>query len=188
MPRRLEAANQQSSDPGNRRLADSLPDGRVPALAGRFRRRSAAAAWIMLAACILLLVGGAWFARERIVGLWPPAAALYSLIGIAVEPPRTVGLALQNLRSSRQLEAGVPVLVVAGDIVNNSDQVRNVPRIKVALRNANRQEIYHWTFTTDDHEIAPEKRVGFTTRLSGPPEEASELLVTFAEDAEPARR
>ncbi|HYM32096.1 MAG TPA: DUF3426 domain-containing protein [Candidatus Cybelea sp.] len=157
-----------------------LPAGsNLPALAEPQRARSGALGWIALLVIIGGILAGGWYGRERIVAAWPPAGQLYAILGLNAQPVEKFGLVFRNIHSTTAVEAGVTVLVVSGDIVNTSGEVKPVPRLRVGLRNADRQEIYHWVFALDDSQIAPSGTLSFSTRLSSPPAEARDLQVTF---------
>src|SRR5919197_6379037 len=59
-----------------------------------------AAGWVLFLLLLAAIGIGGVMAREQIVEKWPPAAKLYSMIGLSVEPPGA-GLELRKVTPSR---------------------------------------------------------------------------------------
>ena len=155
---------------------------------GRSGRRGAAEAqrgsigqivgWSALAAVIVLIVGGGWFGRDWIVVQWPPAAGFYSVVGLSVGQVG-VGLDIRNVTSTQQIENNRPTLVVVGEIVNNSGEARPVPMLRGSLLDVRKREIFSWTFSAAQNELAPTQMTAFDTQVPDPPEAARSLEVEF---------
>ena len=145
-------------------------------------RRGAAVAWAALAAVVLLVVGGAWFARDAIVAAWPQASALYDLIGFAGDPPGT-GLELRSVTSKREMQGETTVLLIEGEVANVSEVVRQVPRIRGALVDEGGQEIRNWLFTLPEPKLLPGEAARFKTELRDPPNGARRLTMTFTHES-----
>jgi hypothetical protein len=52
------------------------------------------------------------------------------------------------------------------------------------LRGADKRELYVWTAPAPKAMLAANERVAFRTRLAAPPQDASDVMVRFAADAE----
>ncbi len=161
------------------RLRPLAPGSNLPALSKDVRRRGAATGWLAFLLVLVLVLGGGWAGRNRLVELWPPAASVYAALGVPIDTPARLGLALKDLKSSTSDEGGVVVLRVSGEITNITGEPHTVPKMRIALRNAKGQEIYHWLYTANPDEIPPHGTLTFSSRLSGPPADASDLLITF---------
>lgn len=160
------------------------PGSNLPAIISR-RRRANRIGWLALAAVVALVVAGGVLARHPIVDLWPPAARLYELVGLTVTAPQAATeLKFRNIASQQIVEGGVPVLVVRGEIENIGGSVRQVPAILIALTNAENLELHHWTFAAEASELAAGAKTQFITRLTSPPEGASNISVRFAGDGQ----
>ncbi len=156
----------------------------VESYAARFSRRGAKGrrrVWSLTrlqTAILALLVVDAiivgW--RRDIVRLLPQTASFYALIGLSVN---LRGLVFDAVTTSTEQHEGVPILVVEGAIVNRTSAVAEVPRLKLAVRNAAKQEIYSWTASSPRATLAPYQAVAFRTRLASPPPEAADVLVRF---------
>ena len=131
---------------------------------------------------LLVLVGlgvGGVLARDRIVAYWPPAAKLYTMVGLGIEPPGA-GLELRKVTPSRTIENGQPALVIAGEVANVSSIARDVPKLKVVLRDKNEHELQSWSFVASEERLLPGASVPFRTTLVSPDESATGVVVTFA--------
>ncbi len=153
----------------------------VPDVAPTRRRGRVAAigGWAALVLVVVAVLGGAFFARQPIVELWPPAGQLYALIGFPVASPYD-GLEIGEPALKQTRDGESTVLVVSGEIANTSEDVREVPRLRVALLNVRGDEITNWSFTATATALAPGDATGFTTSYRDPPENARGVEVTFA--------
>jgi predicted Zn finger-like uncharacterized protein len=151
--------------------------------ARRFRRGARRRRWrwslsrlqtVILALLIVdsILVG--W--RKDVVRLLPQTASFYALMGLSVN---VRGLAFEGVATSTEQHDGVPILVVEGHIVNDAGNIANVPRLKLAVRNAAREEIYSWTAAPPRARLSPGEAVAFRTRLASPPPDSRDVLVRF---------
>jgi predicted Zn finger-like uncharacterized protein len=114
--------------------------------------------------------------RRDIVRLFPQTASFYSLLGL---PVNLRGLVFDDVSTSTEQHDGVPILLVQGTIVNPTGAVTSVPRLKLAVRNAARQEIYAWTAAPPRPTLAAYQAVAFHTRLASPPTDSADVLVRF---------
>lgn len=137
--------------------------------------------WAMLVLFVAGTVYGAVQYRKEIAAFWPSTAKLYEAAGA---PINLLGLEFRNISYERQSENGLPVLAIKGSVVNVSDEVKTLPRLRVGLRDAKQQELYHWTFALPDKELKPKQSAEFTTRLSSPPVEARDLEVRFVREGD----
>lgn len=125
----------------------------------------------------LLVVAGVLLGwRSGVVRVLPQTASLYATIGL---PVNVRGLVFDGVTTTVEQHEGVPILVVEGNIVNETRKPVEVPRIKVVVRNAGRQEIYSWTAVPTRTSLPPGEAVSFHTRLASPPTEARDVLVRF---------
>src|SRR5579862_2930032 len=151
----------------------------LPAVAPS-RGRGALIAWGLVAVVIIAIAAGLAFERATVVALWPPAAKLYAMIGYGPTAPGS-GLELRKVTPSRGVENGVPMLAIDGEVVNISPVVRDVPKLKVALRDGNDKELQAWTVTVSETRLLPGASVPFHTTITQPAEAATGVVVSFAE-------
>lgn len=153
------------------------PGSNLPAI-WRKRRRGGLG-WALLAVLVAAIAFGGLFARERIVAAWPPAANLYSAIGIVTAAPEQ-GLVVRNVSSRRVLDNGEELLVVQGEVANLSKETKDVPPLRGALRDARQHDVQEWTFTVGEAELMAGGVVRFSTTLKNPASEAIEVSITLA--------
>lgn len=125
---------------------------------------------LLIVDCVLV----GW--RQDIVRVLPQTASLYATMGI---PVNLRGLTFDAVTTTTEAHEGVPILVVQGNIVNNTGAAADVPRLKLVVRNAAKQEIYSWTTAPPRLRLSPHEAVGFRTRLASPPTDSSDVLVRF---------
>jgi hypothetical protein len=106
----------------------------------------------------------------------PQTAPLFAAIGLSVN---LRGVAIANVTTVRETSDNVPVLVVQGTIANISRITHEVPRLRLALRNAAGAEVYTWTALPNRPMLGPGEVEEFQTRLASPPVEGRDLVVRF---------
>lgn len=127
--------------------------------------------FVLLALAILAAI----IARKEVVAMWPQAARLYALAGLAVAPPGP-GLELAKIAPTRTAES----LVIEGDITNTGSTVRDVPRLRVALRDPAEKETQFRIIDPPTARLGPGETAHFKTSFDHPDEAATGVLVTFA--------
>lgn len=125
-----------------------------------------------LGAIVVILVG--W--RADVVRLLPQTASFYSVMGLGVN---LRGLEFENIKTSREIHDGIPVMVVEGEIVSVSRKAVDVPRLRFGVRNGLGAEIYNWTAMPSRTIAASGDRVPFRSRLASPPAETHDISVRF---------
>jgi len=114
--------------------------------------------------------------RADFVQILPQTAAFYASIGL---PVNLRGLNFDSLATATEQHENVPILVVEGNVVNAAGKIVDVPRLRFAVRNAAREEIYSWTAVPPRTLLSPGEAVSFRTRLASPPPDAHDVLVRF---------
>jgi predicted Zn finger-like uncharacterized protein len=138
----------------------------------RARRPSLATVTVALLAVNIALVG--W--RSDVVRLMPQTASLFAAIGL---PVNLRGVAFQDVTTTIEEHDGVSVMLVQGTIANVTRQARDVPRIRVAMRNGAGSEVYAWTAMPEHPVLAAGQVERFQTRLASPPAEGRSVAVRF---------
>ncbi|TNE39773.1 MAG: DUF3426 domain-containing protein [Alphaproteobacteria bacterium] len=133
--------------------------------------------WILLLAILIVLLAGAFFARNQIVAIVPDTAKVYQLFRIDVKTDNVVGLEIHDLKTRSVLQSGVTTLTVTGQIKNVTDSTQLIPRIKVSLLDDNGQLVYSWTTTVEEREVPAWGQVEFSTSMNQPPAEAKNVKV-----------
>ena len=91
------------------------------------------------------------------------------------------GLEIRNVKSLREVESGVDILVVRGEVSNVSKETRIVPRIKVALNDGKGIEIQSTTVAPMKNRLLAGGKFEFVAKLSEPSAMARRLEVTFTD-------
>src|SRR5208282_4232105 len=114
--------------------------------------------------------------RARIVEAWPPAARLYALLGIMPVNPGD-SLKIRGVTTERTSEDGVPVLRIAGEVANISQQTVDVPLLAAMLRDARQRNVQQWIFKTTETKLLPGETTKFSTTIKNPASEATDVDV-----------
>ena len=164
--------------------ASPAPPEDIESFAARRLRRQAArrrSRWSVpgLTTVILALLAAnagllGW--RANIVQWFPQTASLYSAIGL---PVNLRGLVFTDIVTRKDMQDGVHVLIVEGFIRNDTRTVAQIPRLRFAVRNNSRHEIYSWTAQPARNAIPAGSTLPFRSRLASPPPETREVLVRF---------
>jgi len=138
----------------------------------RSGRPSAATVLFALFAANAALIG--W--RTDVVRVLPQTASLFAAIGL---PVNLRGLAFSDVTTVTEAHDGVTMLVVQGTITNVTKQPRDVPRIRLAMKNDAGAEVYSWTSLPTRTALAPGDSEPFQTRLASPPLDGHAVEVRF---------
>jgi uncharacterized protein DUF3426 len=114
-------------------------------------------------------------ARKEVVAMWPATARLYAVAGLS-SAPFGPGLELAKITPTRNADG----LVIEGDITNNGSTTRDVPRLRVALRDPAEKEKQSKIIDPPVARLAPGETAHFKTSFDHPDEAATGVLVTFA--------
>lgn len=137
--------------------------------------------WLVVLALIGGASGGILALRAELVALWPPSAMVFERIGLPVPIPGE-GLIIGGLQVTQTEAGGLPLLSLRGEVANLGDSEKPVPMLKARLRDSNRKTLTEWTFRAEGTRLRPGQVTSFTDEIARPPAEASDLLVTFAEE------
>ena len=130
---------------------------------------------VLLALFALAILAGIIVARGAVVAIWPPAARLYALAGVPAEP-LGVGLKIERVAPARTSDG----LMIEGDITNTGKAARDVPRLRVALRDAAEKEVQFKVIDPPKPQLLPGGVVHFKTPFEHPDDAAVGVVVTFA--------
>jgi len=130
----------------------------------------------MAIVALLAVIGAILNWRVNIVRQLPQTASLFAAIGL---PVNLRGLVFQDVKSTTEVQDGMTVLVVEGTIVNLTTRTQDVPRLRLALRNAAGHEVYAWTAVAPRPTVSSGAGVVFRTRLASPPPDGRDVIVRF---------
>lgn len=149
----------------------------------RARRRSVRTRTAGLAASLatVALLGGAVgavAAKSTVVSVFPPSAAVFAVLGV---PVNLRGLRLEEVRSAVSAGDGPPTLTLDGRIANVRPGPTSVPSLRIAVRDRDGRELFHWTAPAPKAELAAGETVLFHSRLAAPPADGTDLAISFAD-------
>ena len=127
----------------------------------------------MIAVAVLIL------ARDPIVAVVPGAAKIYGMVGLSGEE-LGAGLDIRDVSSAREPTGDSETLVIEGVIANTSNGPRNVPLVRVALFDADNEELQFVMVSPDQIALPPGETIDFMARLENPAATARRIKVTFA--------
>jgi predicted Zn finger-like uncharacterized protein len=114
--------------------------------------------------------------RQAIVRAAPEMAKLYAAIGF---PVNLRGLEFQNVQTRQEIQDGVTVLVIEGEVGNVVSRAVELPRVRLAVIGENGAELYSWTALLPRSILYPHERVPFRSRLASPPAAGKEIVIRF---------
>jgi predicted Zn finger-like uncharacterized protein len=179
----LDAGRAPADIDAERSDDDSQPEDIETAAARRYPRglQGGRHGWLLsrwqVAILVLIIVDAiliGW--RQDFVRALPQTASFYAALGL---PVNLRGLSFERVVTRMEAHDGVPILVVHGDVINDTSGIVEVPRLKFIVRNAAKQEIYSWTAVPSQAELMPYQAEGFTARLASPPPGSNNVLVRF---------
>jgi predicted Zn finger-like uncharacterized protein len=140
--------------------------------------------WGLFAVALLAILWGGYQYRQQIVDHWPAATRIYDFVGLEVKPPSGYGLRVPpaTIRARRESENGIPILVISGEIVNESDRPQQVSRMRITLLDKEGDDskaLKEWIFTPEARSLPPGRRVPFRTSVANPPAEAKAVRIKF---------
>jgi predicted Zn finger-like uncharacterized protein len=166
-----------------RRLLESGQAAAPEAEAGTPRKRGfgRVLVWFLFVFVVTAIVLGGIHYRQQIVRLWPPAIMLYERLGFDVEPVSGYGLRVpqDSIKFRRESEGGTPILVVSGEILNESKKAQRVTPMRIALLDKENRVLRTERVKIDDQVLDPGKKLPFQTSIPNYPPEAVAVRITF---------
>ena len=191
MPRRVDEPALTIEDlPETDADVDNVPDfferpsrrraARAPAAADEGRRSALGQAigWGVLVVVVVGVLGVSVLARERVVQWWPPSKALFELAGLSVEKVGE-GLQIRNVATSQKIEDDKPTLIVAGEVVNVTNQPIDIPVMRGSLLDVRQRVVYQWKIPLPQERLAAGQVMPFTTSVREPPPNGRAAAVQF---------
>jgi predicted Zn finger-like uncharacterized protein len=139
----------------------------------RARQARAALAGALITGCAMAAIGE----RAIVVAALPPTARLFAAIGL---PVNLRGLALDNVRTNIFDLGDKKMLIIEGSVENLRSSSVEAPNMRIALRGADKRELYVWTAPAPKARLEANEKVAFRTRLAAPPDGIGDVLVKFA--------
>lgn len=106
---------------------------------------------------------------------------VYASVGLDVDALGS-GLNIIDVSSAREEDDVRETLVVTGVVANVDDEEKPVPLIRVALLDADDDEVQSLIVPPSRRSLSMGERMDFTARLDNPSSVARRIMVTFAPD------
>ena len=132
--------------------------------------------WGSLFAAVAVVVLSLYQFRVQVVKVLPGAAGLYSAVGL---PVNIRGIAFGNVSYRWKKASGRPALEVHGEVVNLTEQPRNVPLAIFSMRDKRGYEIYKWADTIATAPLFGLERKPFIAVIPAPRRPISSVQVQF---------
>ena len=158
--------------------------GAVGFIAEHVIRLSRGNATLALAISLVVVGGGLgslYAYRQAIVDAWPPAARLYTQMGIKLRVLGE-GLEIRPPQVAQGDQGGSRVLMVTGEIINTTEEEKDVPNLRGMLLDAENREIQHWNFTAGQARLLPGEIATFKTDVVDPKPGAANIRIVFTSD------
>jgi predicted Zn finger-like uncharacterized protein len=146
----------------------------APAAASQMRQRRFPLGLVAVLLSAIVIFGVV--SRQSIVRAAPELATLYAAVGL---PVNLRGLEFQNIRTKQEIQDGITVLAIEGEVENVANRAVELPRVRLAVLGENGVEIYSWTALLPRSILYPHERVPFKSRLASPPAAGKEIMVRF---------
>jgi predicted Zn finger-like uncharacterized protein len=114
--------------------------------------------------------------RTTVVRAAPELAGLYAAMGL---PVNLRGLEFTEIKTTHEIQDGIPVLVIEGEVMNVTRQPVEVPRLRLAVLGPDARELYAWTALLPRSVLPEGEKLSFRSRLASPPAEGKQVLVRF---------
>jgi hypothetical protein len=148
----------------------SLVEAEYGAASRRRTARVVGLGVLMLAPAVVVV---AMIGRDSIVAMWPSTAGIYQAFGLSESPGAGLKIAVTATRSAGGL-------VVGGDVVNGASEARQLPRLRVALRDGRGTELEFKIIDPPADRLAPGAAAHFETVFDHPNMAAIGAAATFA--------
>jgi len=166
---------------------DDIPDEDVPDVFSTplTKKKESGGGLVKFLIISILIIGGIgaglYYGKETIVGFVPQAEEFYAMVGME---DKTVGAGLEfkDIRSERDGAEGKDVLVVWGSIVNITDKMRAIPKIRVSLYDARNEEVQFIEVKPMKPKLEASGTIGFKAQLVDPVPTARRMEVTFSDE------
>ena len=137
------------------------------------RQRTARVVGAGVIALAVGLVVVAIIGRDGILAMWPSTAGAYRALNLVAAPGDGLRVTLTVTRTGGGL-------AVAGDIVNGAGETREVPRLRVSLQDARRNDVDVKTIDAPVARLAPGATARFETVFEHPNMIATGAAATFS--------
>jgi predicted Zn finger-like uncharacterized protein len=156
----------------------SAPGANLPAFRPSPSKPAVSTGWLLFGVAAIASAIGVVMARDAITHAWPPAARLYTTVGL---PIKTLGEGLDLKSVTSTIHGDNQALMVEGDVVNTSQRAASVPLLQAIITDANKKVLKRWSFSAGAAVLRPGESAHFQTEQGEAPKDGKEIAVTFTE-------
>ncbi len=171
-----------------------MPKGsNLPALQGH-KHGDSLWGWYSLGGFVVLVIASFLIFQTSISEIWPPSQKLYRALGLDDHGARTGSheakeekipyhelFKIENTVPGKTRVGKLVTLTVKGNIRNLTDKTLPLPLLKITLKDSRGKIVREWTFKPATATISEGQKVPYSTSLPNPPENATSISVTFAD-------
>jgi predicted Zn finger-like uncharacterized protein len=147
----------------------------------RERMRAAVVVWGATGAALAASATGMVAFRQDVAEVWPRSASAFAALGLDVN---VYGLEFYDLAVERDYDGATPILVVSGEVRNIGRDAKQVPPVRISLRDTRSHEIFELVNVVTNQPVESGASVPFQIRVENPPDDAVDLEATFASFSE----
>jgi predicted Zn finger-like uncharacterized protein len=152
-----------------------IPVRNLPALRRAKKARSAKLGWTFSVLFLAAVLAVLWVGREPIARMVPQMKAVYDTTNIAALALPGEGLKIEYVPKLLDDET----LSIKGKISNISSEVREVPRLRVVVVDAEDLPVKFWEFAVKVRNLGPGEQVSFATKTGSVVKDAEAVNVFF---------
>lgn len=146
--------------------------------------------WVIFLSIFISCISVIIFGRNFIVAHWARSEKYYELMGLQVALPGA-GLAITNASSQIYKDGPIEMIRVMGNVVNESDNVRPIPPLKIKLMRDGEQPkspektegegfvLDQWEHRLSEQSLLPGEKIHFETDPRPKVEGAQHIRVEF---------
>ncbi|MDA0340978.1 MAG: zinc-ribbon domain-containing protein [Proteobacteria bacterium] len=158
-------------------IAGSRSFGRAKAPSKRARIIAIAAA-----VCLLVVIPGVLVAaRAPLVTAAPAMSPLFDAIGLHVPVPGEA-LIIQNVGVWNKTEGGVVMLLIQGEIHNDTQMMQSVPVLRGTIEDVSGRPLQSAPFTPEAAILVPGDTLAFRYEIPNPGLNAARVTITFSDE------
>ena len=130
-------------------------------------------------AIFLMFVVAGFVLKQKIVTLWPPAAAIYELTGLSVSF-KGENLVMESLSANVEEDVdGRDYLLLQGRVINLTNKAQTVPKLIARLRDTNGKDGDSWEIEPPLNVLEPGDSFTFKSDYPALPRDTGSVNLTF---------
>ncbi|MGB0934463.1 MAG: zinc-ribbon domain-containing protein [Alphaproteobacteria bacterium] len=150
------------------------------------KKKKFAWGWIIFLLVLLGSIAGFIYGKGAVIKMIPGMASVYDSIGMSLAPSHA-GLVIDAPSHQHINKDGKTYVVISGEIVNTTEEVKIIPPIQLQLRGPCKSGektdpaclLDSWTHEFSEKRVLPGERAAFETEPHPTPKNADKIVVKF---------